>query len=125
MNAVLHDKLISRKSIFLLHWSFKKRCLESKFDFSKTTGNIVSLLPKKISSKTAFPFEKKLLKKCPKTKIYYNENLKSPDFEICIKNFFMGPSLVLKNRIENGHCYRDIEKIQKGQRLLSALDTII
>ena len=23
MNAVLHDRLISRKSIFLLHWSFK------------------------------------------------------------------------------------------------------
>jgi hypothetical protein len=23
VNAVLHDRLISRKSIFLLHWSFK------------------------------------------------------------------------------------------------------
>jgi hypothetical protein len=57
-------------------------------------------------------------------KIYYNENLKSPDFEICIKKLPMGPSLVLKNRIKNGHCYRDIEKIQKRQGLLSAPDII-
>ena len=95
--------------------------LERKIDISKTTHHLEKLINacyrttlvlyyrKKISSKTAFPFEKKRFEKTSKNmvilKIYYNENLKPADFEIYIKIFFICYSLILKkNRIENGHC---------------------
>ena len=111
---------LSRKK-FLKKRLLKNAPLERKIDISKTTHRLEKLISacyratsvlyyrKKISSKTAFPFEKKRFEKTSKNmvilKIYYNENLKPADFEIYIKIFFICYSLILKkNRIENGHC---------------------